>query len=136
MLEFEWLQQFGGDSGFGRKLDLDGFQSGPRPQFLLEAHAIAVIAALFAATSNSANQSATGTAATNQSFAAFALPFAGLRIIAGVQVVVAACDGDVGRVRMEETKPDALTLYVEWPGERKKKRPKTSGAREELMRKP
>jgi len=90
----------------------------------------------FAATSNSANQSATGTAATNQSFAAFALPFAGLRIIAGVQVVVAACDGDVARVRMEETKPDALTLYVEWPGERKKKRPKTSGAREELMRKP
>jgi len=46
MLEFEWLQQFGGDSGFGRKLDLDGFQSGPRPQFLLEARAIAVIAAL------------------------------------------------------------------------------------------
>jgi hypothetical protein len=81
----------------------------------------------FAATSKSANQSATGTAATNQSFAAFALPFAGLRIIAGVQVVVAACDGDVGRARIEVTKPGALTLYVEWPGETKKSAPKHLG---------
>jgi hypothetical protein len=88
LLEFEWPPQSGGDSAFGAKLDLTLSSQARARRCRSSTHESA----------DCGTFAATGTSATHQSCAAFALPFADLRI-AGVQGVVAAFGGDRRKVR-------------------------------------